>query len=653
MRIPERQAELDALTRKYLVPRPKTEENGRRHDPDTGVLSDEEVIALCRKARNAAKFADLFDAGHTAAYDGDDSSADLALVSILAFYTQDEDQIDRIFSRSALYRADKWGKRLDYRRRTITKALDQLTEMYTPPGAYARKNWTEEKTTSGAKNDSNDSNDNKFQDLADLPDPEEFPISALPLTMRQFIREASASVGCPVDYLGLSTLAAVSAAIGDTRRIVVKKDWTEGAALFGMIVGGPASKKTPAMNLALRPVRERQMAMKIEYERQKEEHEAALRDYEKAKKDGPSELRKPDKPTLVRTYADDTTVERLADILNENRRGLLITKDELSGWLGAMNQYKQGGKGADRQFWLSVHTNQPVSVDRKSTDEPVIVARPFVSIVGGIQPEVLPDFGKDRGDGLIDRFIPVYPKPRVGRWSDDEISDHVREGYARTIGSLYKLRHANDDEDPFPSKVGMTDEAKALFVAEYNRLHDELEAPGFPQRLRPAWGKLEAYLARFALIIAMTRIIELGNQGQSATVERITREDMAGSIQLLAYFKNHVRRVYTGLYGDSPSDRLAADLRDFLIDQGGAWEGIASELHRDLVSEHKPERPEDLAKAVRGIAKRSPALELEDLKRTQARRPFRLTLRNAVIADIAVTLPPDEGPAPAAWEGTF
>jgi len=182
------------------------------------------------------------------------------------------------------------------------------------------------------------------------------------------------------------------------------------------------------------------------------------------------------------------------------------------------------------------------------------VARPFVSIVGGIQPQVLPDFGKDRGDGLIDRFIPVYPKPRVGRWSDDEISDHAREEYARTIGRLYKLCHVNDEEDLFPSRVSMTDEAKGLFVADYNKLHDELEAPGFPQRLLPVWGKLEAYLARFALILAMGRIAELENQGQDGIVERVVREDMAGAIKLLGYFKNHIRRVYTGLYGDSPSE---------------------------------------------------------------------------------------------------
>jgi hypothetical protein len=503
--------------------------------------------------------------------------------------------------------------------------------------------------TPTAAYDSNDSNDSVFQDLADLPDPEEFPISALPITLRQFVREAAASVGCPIDYIGLSTLAAASAAIGDTRRIVIKRDWTEGAAIFGMIVGGPASKKTPSMNLALRPVRERQMALKAEYERQKEEHEAALRDYEKAKKDGPSELRKPDEPTLGRTYADDTTVERLADILNENRRGLLIIKDELSGWLGSMNQYKQGGKGADRQFWLSVHTNQPVAVDRKSSVEPVIVAHPWVSVIGGIQPEVLPDFGKDRGDGLIDRFIPVYPKPRVGRWTDDEVSDHVAEEYKRTISSLYKLRHANEEEDPFPSRVPMTSEAKAVFVAEYNRLHDELEAPGFPQRLRPAWGKLEAYFARFALILAMARMAELSDSDDSDDSvfrkyeEKVIREDMLGAAQLLAYFKNHVRRVYTGLYGDNASDKLAADLRDFLISVGGTWNGTATDLHGALASDYKPERPEDLSKAVRALCKRTPALTFEELQRTKKARPFRLTLENAVTADTADTSSPGEG----------
>jgi putative DNA primase/helicase len=153
--------------------------------------------------------------------------------------------------------------------------------------------------------------------------------------------------------------------------------------------------------------------------------------------------------------------------------------------------------------------------------------------------------------------------------------------------------------------------------------------------LRPAWGKLEAYLARLALILAMARVGERSDEKQWID-EKVTRGDVEGAARLLGYFKNHARRVYTGLYGENQSDKLAADLTDFLQREGGVWEGTASELHEALDSDHKPERPEDLAKAVRAIEKRSPLLLLEDLKRSPQRRSFRLSLRNAVIAVSAV-----------------
>ena len=52
-------------------------------------------------------------------------------VSLLAFYTQDEEQLDRLYRRSGLCR-QKWLDRPDYRRRTITQALSNLRETYTP-----------------------------------------------------------------------------------------------------------------------------------------------------------------------------------------------------------------------------------------------------------------------------------------------------------------------------------------------------------------------------------------------------------------------------------------------------------------------------------------------------------------------------------------
>ncbi|MGI8545899.1 MAG: hypothetical protein ACR2M1_00970, partial [Gemmatimonadaceae bacterium] len=88
------------------------------------------------RATNGAKFAALM-AGDTSGHGGDDSAADLALVSMLAFWTQGEpDQLDRLFRRSGLYR-EKW-ERDDYRERTIRLALENVTA-YDPE--YHRGTW--------------------------------------------------------------------------------------------------------------------------------------------------------------------------------------------------------------------------------------------------------------------------------------------------------------------------------------------------------------------------------------------------------------------------------------------------------------------------------------------------------------------------------
>ncbi len=134
MKIPNRQDEIDALTRKYLTsPEASEALNGRRPHAGTVETPDEEIIDLCRKAKNAAKFADLFDAGDTAAHGDDDSSADLALLGILKFYTQDPLQLERLFAASALGQRPKWRNRADYRRRTIGKALSHVGDTYSKP----------------------------------------------------------------------------------------------------------------------------------------------------------------------------------------------------------------------------------------------------------------------------------------------------------------------------------------------------------------------------------------------------------------------------------------------------------------------------------------------------------------------------------------
>jgi hypothetical protein len=111
---------------------PAPSANGTAHEDGTGRshgLSDEEIINRAGAAKNGKKFKRLWS-GDTASYTSH-SEADLALSSILAFWTGPEpDRIDRLFRRSGL-RRDKWDRE-DYRRGVISKALEGMTEYYAP-----------------------------------------------------------------------------------------------------------------------------------------------------------------------------------------------------------------------------------------------------------------------------------------------------------------------------------------------------------------------------------------------------------------------------------------------------------------------------------------------------------------------------------------
>lgn len=100
----------------------------------TYTLSDDEVVEKAsRSRRRGGKFASLW-AGNWNGHFGSQSEADSSLVFTLAFYTKDAGQIDRLFRRSALFRA-KWDEKhgtKTYGQMTIDKALEKVTAQYRP-----------------------------------------------------------------------------------------------------------------------------------------------------------------------------------------------------------------------------------------------------------------------------------------------------------------------------------------------------------------------------------------------------------------------------------------------------------------------------------------------------------------------------------------
>jgi hypothetical protein len=127
--IEHRQAELTALYEEWFPP-PKPSQR-KPAAASVGLnASDEDLIAKAMNAANGAKVRALWN-GNTAGY-GSGSEADLALCSMIAFYTgPDPDTIERIVRQSALARP-KWD-RADYLRNTISKAIENKMDFYTPP----------------------------------------------------------------------------------------------------------------------------------------------------------------------------------------------------------------------------------------------------------------------------------------------------------------------------------------------------------------------------------------------------------------------------------------------------------------------------------------------------------------------------------------
>jgi hypothetical protein len=567
-------------------------------------LTDAEVLRRAMSSRSGERFARLW-AGDRSGY-ASDSEADLALCSMLAFWVgSDEDRIASLFARSGLDR-EKWSRE-DYRRRTIYRAIAGTTDFYAPGrnrSGLSRNGHLPDHEAAGFPG-------NGLGRTSALPKPAEFPVEAMPAPCRRLVEEATASLGCAPELVALPMLAVLSSAIGASHVIEVKGGWREGATLFLAVVASPGAMKTPAAKVAKKPVFERQRELGRAYAEDREDWKRELREWEvgkrKAAKAGEVAPEQPEAPSMGRCVASDTTIEALVSILETNPRGLLVHKDELTGWVRSMDQYK-GGKGSDRQHWLSLWSNDEVVVDRKSRmGEPIVLAKPFVSLFGGIQPAMLRELGGGMEDGLMDRFLFAYPAPRHVRFNDHEIAAEAEAEFATLYRRLSSLLLTTDEHsDPNPKPLRLSPGARRLFAETVDSLGAEVMEPGFPSRLEGMWSKLRGYLARLSLVLAVCRYVEDGTRE-----ERVDAEDVEAAARLLGYFKAHARRVYTELKSTDPLETLGADLKKLIEDAGGRLEATATELYRKLEEadcEALPARPKELSQNVRALADRSSAL---------------------------------------------
>ena len=250
-----------------------------------------------------------------------------------------------------------------------------------------------------------------------------FPVDRLPKPLQSLVTEGSVALGCDPVYIALACLVVAASAIGNTRRLKIKRTWSPCHVLWGVIVGESGSMKTPAFELVTAPVGRRQRESIKSFDAAMETCDAKIvqfkADIAKWKAEGCAGERPkcPEKAVMQRCIVKNATVEKMVNILQENWRGVLLALDELSGWFGSFNRYQgKGNVGADESFWLSSFNCQDAIVDRKTGIPPTLfVPDAAVCVLGGIQPGTLRRAMsvENRESGMAARLLMVYPPPQL------------------------------------------------------------------------------------------------------------------------------------------------------------------------------------------------------------------------------------------------
>lgn len=409
-----------------------------------------------------------------------------------------------------------------------------------------------------------------------------FPTRAMPKAVSTLIEEAARAIGCDEAFVALPLLATLGSAIGTTRRVELKPGWRVLPIVWPVTVAESGSAKSPAADVSLDHVREREDRLHEEYLATLSTYEVEVEDYEKCrsawrhdkKSDQPPPTR-PRPPVQRSVLAEDATIEALVSALADNPRGLLVATDEFSGLLGSMGRYN-GTPAADESLYLKAYGGRSHN-QRRRTGRSVHIRQAAVWLTGTIQPGVLRRaIGVERREsGLLARLLLAQPPRRPKKWTTATVGWTTRGDFVRVLDNLYGLQHelvAGREESRI---VRLSRDAETLFVPFFDE--HNLETIQHSGDLAAAWSKLEEIAGRLALILHETRLAA----GEHVVADEIDAASMAAAIELVAWFKYETRRVYSilGQTDEEAAERQADDRLSAWIDRHGG-----TTTARDLIS---------------------------------------------------------------------
>lgn len=555
--VTEQQAALDWLHGRFMA----KETGAKRERSGFGsTKTDDEIIRSAREAKNGAKFAAVFTGGG-----GEDRSAgDQALCNLLAFWTRDPAQIDRIFRRSGLMR-DKWDERRGaqtYGELTVASALNFVTENHATPRAVA----TEARESRQPAEDAPGGDPGALLGRCgaalapDVRPPSDYPSHALGALAPacEAIAEGGQLAPAMAGQCLLATAALLTQSLADVRTLAGVKP----LSIFALTIAASGEGKSTAEQAALAPIHDRQRA-------DAKAHAAQMGAAEQASATRKGGAPLPDQPREPYRVMRDGTVEgvRRAFAQGMPTQGIFTSEAAvlLSGYgMTAENRAKTAAT------FNGLWDGGELSVARAGAGRVQLYDR-RLSAHWLIQPAAARETLHDQllaDIGFWPRFLVAWPEagaPRKARPFHPDRDSRIRE-FWRQCSRL--LTYAVGEDCGGLPVIEATAEAERLACEFYERMEVAAKTEGGALvDVRPFAARATEHLFRVAGVLA-------------AFAERreIDLQAMRNAAELTLYSVDTWRAIF-GDREKAEAARLALRLFEWLLNQPGMRTTETAVLH--------------------------------------------------------------------------
>ncbi len=434
----------------------------------------------------------------------------------------------------------------------------------------------------------------------------------IPEPLRDWIDDNAERIGAPPEYMAVAVTVALAALISRKVRARPRAydDWTTTCNLFGAIVGRPGAKKSPAMAAGFEPLNKLAAQAMERHEQETSEFDvsravdeatakgAKTRLEQAAKKVNPNreELEQLARqaqiasdataPTLQRYIVNDASIEALGEKLRENPNGLLVARDELTGFLRGLERQ---GHEQDQAFYLEAwNGNGRTFIYDRIGRGTIAIPGPCVSLIGTIQPGPLSRYirnvsGDDRQrDGFISRFqLIVFPDPtaykRVDRLPDRDARDRAFRVFDELNRLTPEAAGAQFDEHGDIWFLRFDGEAQGIFDQWLDRLEMRLQSGQLSGLMEEHLSKFRSLFPALALIFHLVSVCD-----GTATPGPISARAATAAGTWCNFLEAHARRIYQAAFdGDTETAQMLAERFDRLPDpftarevQQKNWQGL-------------------------------------------------------------------------------